>query len=81
MTATASTKPLNFATNVGAAIAFIFAGKVLWAVALPMGLANIAGSYAGSHFAIKGGEEFIKKVLIFVLIFMLVGNIIKIFVS
>ncbi|AXX91899.1 hypothetical protein CPU12_06165 [Malaciobacter molluscorum LMG 25693] len=81
LTATASTKPLNFATNVGAAIAFIFAGKVLWAVALPMGLANIAGSYAGSHFAIKGGEEFIKKVLIFVLIFMLVGNIIKIFVS
>ncbi len=78
---TASTKPLNFATNVGSAIAFIFAGKVLWGVAIVLGLANIAGSYVGSHYAIKGGEEFIKKVLVFVLVFMLVGNIIKIVVS
>lgn len=76
--ATASTKPLNLATNIGSAIAFIAAGKVLWMIALPMAIANMAGSYVGSHFAIKGGEEFIKKVLIFVLIFMLLANIIKI---
>ncbi len=81
LVSTASTKPLNFATNVGSAIAFVFAGKVLWGVAIILGLANIAGSYVGSHYAIKGGEEFIKKVLIFVLVFMLVGNIIKIVVS
>jgi uncharacterized membrane protein YfcA len=81
LVATASTKPLNFATNVGSAIAFIFAGKVLWGVAIVLGLANIAGSYVGSHYAIKGGEEFIKKVLVFVLIFMLVANIVKIIVS
>ena len=79
--ATASTKPLNFATNVGSAIAFIAAGKVLWGVAIVLGLANIAGSYVGSHYAIKGGEEFIKKVLVFVLVFMLVANIVKIIVS
>ncbi len=81
LVSTASTKPLNFATNLGSAIAFIMAGKVLWLVAIPMGLANIAGSYVGSHYAIKGGEEFIKKVLIFVLIFMLLANIIKIVFS
>ncbi|PLY09042.1 MAG: hypothetical protein C0626_08480 [Arcobacter sp.] len=81
LVSTASTKPLNFATNVGSAIAFIFAGKVLWGVAIVLGLANIAGSYVGSHYAIRGGEEFIKKVLIFVLIFMLGANIIKIVVS
>ncbi|WP_419768691.1 sulfite exporter TauE/SafE family protein [Arcobacter sp.] len=81
LVSTASTKPLNFATNVGSAIAFVFAGKVLWGVAIVLGLANIAGSYVGSHYAIKGGEEFIKKVLVFVLVFMLVGNIIKIVVS
>jgi len=75
---TASTKPLNFATNLGSLFAFVFAGKVLWAVAIPMGLANVAGSYVGSHYAIKGGEKFIKKVLVFVLILMLVGNLIKI---
>ena len=61
----------------GSAIAFISAGKVLWMVALPMALGNVVGSYIGSHFAIKGGEEFIKKVLIYVLVFMLGANILK----
>ena len=41
----------------------------------------MAGSYVGSHYAIKGGEEFIKKVLIFVLITMLIANIIKIILN
>lgn len=81
LTATASTKPLNFATNLGSFFAFFFAGKILWLVAIPMGLANIAGSYVGSHYAIKGGEKFIKKVLIFVLVFMLLANIVKIILS
>lgn len=79
--ATASTKPLNLATNVGSAIAFVLAGKVLWIIAVPMAIANMLGSYVGSHYAIKGGEVFIKKVLIFVLIFMLLANIIKIIFS
>jgi uncharacterized membrane protein YfcA len=50
----------------------------LWMIAIPMAIANMLGSYVGTHFAIKGGEVFIKKVLIFVLIFMLLANIIKI---
>ncbi len=75
---TASTKPLNLATNVGSAIAFLFAGKIIWMVAIPMALANMLGSYIGSHYAIKGGESFIKKVLISVLVFMLLANILKI---
>lgn len=75
---TASTKPLNLATNLGSAIAFVMAGKVLWMIAIPMAIANMAGSWTGSHFAIKGGEVFIKKVLIYVLVFMLLANILKI---
>ncbi len=81
LTSTASTKPLNFATNFGSVLAFFFAAKILWLAAIPMGLANIAGSYVGSHYAIKGGEAFIKKVLVFVLVFMLLANIIKIIVT
>jgi uncharacterized membrane protein YfcA len=78
---TASTKPLNLATNIGSAIAFVAAGKVLWMIAIPMAIANMAGSYVGSHYAIKGGEAFIKKILIFVLVFMLLANIIKIIID
>lgn len=78
LVSTASTKPLNFATNFGSVIAFFFAGKIILLVALPMALANIAGSFVGSHYAIKGGEKFIKKVLIVVLVSMLLANIYKI---
>ena len=78
---TASTKPLNLATNIGSAIAFVTAGKGLWMIAIPMAIANMAGSYVGSHYAIKGGEAFIKKILIFVLVFMLLANIIKIIID
>lgn len=77
LVATASTKPLNLATNIGSAIAFIFAGKVLWIIAIPMALSNMLGAYVGSHYAIKGGEVFIKKMLVFILIFMLLANIVK----
>lgn len=81
LTSTASTKPLNFATNFGSVLAFFFAAKILWLAAIPMGLANMAGSYVGSHYAIKGGEKFIKKVLIFVLVVMLIANILKIIMN
>ncbi len=77
--ATAITKPLNLATNVGAAIAFLFAGKVVWLVAIPMLFANASGAWFGSHYAIKGGQQFIRKVLILVLVFMLFANIVKMF--
>ncbi|VAW75355.1 Transmembrane protein YfcA [hydrothermal vent metagenome] len=76
--ATAITKPLNLSTNVGAAIAFLLAGKVIWIVAIPMLLANALGAAIGSHYAVKGGVEFIKKVLISVLAMMLLANIVKI---
>lgn len=76
--ATACTKPLNFATDLGSVIAFFFAGKIFWVAAIPLGLANVLGSYIGSHYAIKGGEGFIKKILVLVLIFMLVANLSKI---
>jgi hypothetical protein len=77
LVSTASTKPLNFATNLGSFLAFFFAAKIIWTVALPMALANVLGSYVGTHYAIKGGEAFIKKVLILVLIAMLLANITK----
>ncbi|MEA2019393.1 MAG: TSUP family transporter [Campylobacterota bacterium] len=79
--ATATAKVLNLGTNFGATVAFIIADKVLWSVALPMALTNVFGGYIGTHYAIKGGEGFIKKFIIVMLIFMLVANIIKIFFS
>jgi hypothetical protein len=64
--ATGHTKALNLTSNVVAAVLFIAAGKVLWGVALVMGLANIAGAWIGSHFALRHGANLIRPVLVLV---------------
>lgn len=77
LSATATAKPLNFATNFGALLAFVSVNAVVWSVAIPMLIANMIGGYVGSHYAIKNGEQFIKKMMLFVLFIILVANIIK----
>jgi uncharacterized membrane protein YfcA len=77
LTATASAKPFNLLTNLGAAIAFIFAGKVIWMLALPLAVCSALGGWFGGHSAITGGENFIRKLLIAILIFMLLANLLK----
>ncbi len=72
--ATATIKPLNLLTNIGAGAAFLLAGKVIWSIAIPMLLASSAGGWFGSHSAVKGGDIFIRKVLVFVLVLMLLAN-------
>lgn len=75
--ATATIKPLNLLTNIGAGIAFLLAGKVIWVIAIPMLLASSAGGWLGSRSAIKGGDKFIRRLLVFVLVLMLIANLIK----
>ncbi len=60
--ATANAKMANLASNVAAVVAFTLSGKVLWNVALPMALANIAGNWIGAGLAMKGGAKVIKPV-------------------
>lgn len=77
--ATATIKPLNLLSNIGAAVAFIIAGKVIWSIAVPMLVASSVGGWFGSHSAIKGGEVFIRRLLVTVLTIMLIANIYKMF--
>ncbi len=49
--ATAHTKLLNFASNIGSVAAFTLIGAPLWKLGLAMGLAQIAGAQLGSHLA------------------------------
>lgn len=76
--ATGFAKPLNLATNVGSAIVYIVAGKVIWLLAIPMAIASMLGAYIGSHSAIKRGDGFIKKVMLVMLVAMLIVNIVKV---
>jgi len=60
VTGTGNAKALNFASNVASLATFILGGTVLWAVALPMTLANAAGAWAGSTLAIGQGARFVR---------------------
>ncbi|WP_417250365.1 TSUP family transporter [Celeribacter sp.] len=62
--ATAHTKLLNFASNVGGLAGFLLVTSPLWALGLAMGAAQIAGAYIGSKLATKIGAGLIKPVLV-----------------
>jgi uncharacterized membrane protein YfcA len=62
--ATAHTKVLNLASNLGAFGVFAVNGAIEWRIGLTMGLAQVAGAWFGSHVAIANGARLIKPVLV-----------------
>jgi uncharacterized protein len=64
--ATAHTKFLNFASNLGSLIVFGAMGVVLWKTALAMGAGQFFGARLGAKFAMKNGAKIIKPLLVLV---------------
>ncbi|MDZ7904916.1 MAG: TSUP family transporter [Cypionkella sp.] len=62
--ATAHTKTLNFASNIGSFAVFAFSGATWWAVGLCMGLAQLAGAAIGARLAMRIGGRLIKPLLV-----------------
>ncbi|RWE85624.1 TSUP family transporter [Mesorhizobium sp.] len=64
--ATAHTKLLNFASNIGGFIVFAAAGVVYWKIGLMMGVAQFLGARVGASLAIRNGAKLIKPLLVMV---------------
>jgi hypothetical protein len=62
--ATAHTKLLNFASNIGAMAVFALVAPVWWLVGLSMGLAQFAGAQLGSRMAVRIGARLIRPLLV-----------------
>jgi uncharacterized protein len=62
--ATAHTKLLNFASNLGGLVAFAATGAPMWGIGLAMGLAQVAGAAVGSRLAMRIGARLIKPLLV-----------------
>ncbi|MDM7255255.1 MAG: TSUP family transporter, partial [Paracoccus sp. (in: a-proteobacteria)] len=62
--ATAHTKLLNFASNIGGLVAFALVGKPLWLIGLAMGVAQMAGAFLGARLAMRVGARVIKPLLV-----------------
>jgi uncharacterized protein len=64
LNASASAKVLNVATNFAALALFAWKGHVWWQVGLMLAAANIVGSMAGTHLALKHGASFVRHIFI-----------------
>ena len=64
--ASASAKLLNTATNASALTLFAATGHIWWGVAACMAVANMAGSWMGSHLALARGAGFVRGVFLVV---------------
>ncbi|WP_413282466.1 sulfite exporter TauE/SafE family protein [Vibrio sp. MA40-2] len=61
--ASATSKLFNFSSNVGALIAFIFSGNVLYLLAVPLVVMNLFGNHVGSNSAIRYGPKLVQKTI------------------
>ena len=66
-TASGNAKILNLASNYASLITFIYAGTVLYSLAIPAALCNMAGNYIGSRCALAKGARFIRPMMLCVL--------------
>lgn len=70
--ASANAKIINVVANIGALLFFIIKGFVMWHIAIPVALCNMAGNYTGAHVAIKKGSGFIRIFFIVISIALIV---------
>jgi uncharacterized membrane protein YfcA len=63
--ATAHTKLLNFASNIGGVAAFAAVGVVSWKIGLLMGACQFLGARVGAGLAMRTGARLIKPLLVF----------------
>jgi uncharacterized membrane protein YfcA len=62
--ASGNAKAVNLASNLAALLLFSLRGAVLWRIAIPMAAANALGSFVGARFAMKGGDKFVRVVVL-----------------
>ena len=69
--ATATAKPLNFATNIAALIVFIFAGQIIWLAGITMIIGQLIGAWIGSHYLFKANPKVLRIVIVMICLVML----------
>ena len=77
VTASATAKPVNLASNISSLVTRIAAGQVIFALAVPAVLFSISGGYLGSKLALMRGARFIRYVMLGVLALLVVTLILE----
>lgn len=69
--ATATAKPLNFATNIASLLVFIAAGQVIWLAGIAMIAGQILGAWLGSHYLFKVNPKVLRILIVTICLIML----------
>lgn len=70
VTASATAKPVNLASNVASLATRILAGDVLYPLAVPAVAFSIAGGWLGSKLALMRGARLVRYVMLGVLVLL-----------
>ncbi|KAA0021316.1 TSUP family transporter [Antrihabitans cavernicola] len=68
----AMAKVVNLGSNFGALVFFASTGNVMWLLGLAMAACNMVGSVFGSRMALSKGAEFVRIVLLVVVVVMVI---------
>lgn len=68
MRANAHAKIINVSTNMGSICLFLLKGAIMWHIAIPMAISNALGGWMGAQFAIKKGNQVIRRFFLVVII-------------
>lgn len=72
--AAGNAKALNFSSNIGSLMMFLFLGQINIVYGIIMGLAQVAGAILGAKFAIRQGSGYVRILYIVVTIALLGKN-------
>ncbi|MGW4766717.1 TSUP family transporter [Nocardia sp. NPDC004278] len=70
--AAAMAKVINCGSNFGALIFFGVTGHIMFALGAAMAVGNVAGAILGSHMALRNGAQFVRVVLLVVVVGMVI---------
>ncbi len=79
VTASATAKPVNLASNISSLITRLLAGQVIFALAVPAMVLSVLGNQLGTHLALKRGAKFIRYVMLGVLLLLTVKLAVDLF--
>lgn len=71
LNASVSAKIINCGTNFAALVFFVYGGYVDYALAIPVGICNMAGSFLGAHMAVKKGSGFVRILFLVIVSFLI----------
>lgn len=72
VTASATAKPVNLASNISSLVTRMAAGQVIFRLALPAMLLSVTGGYLGSKLALRRGAQLIRYVMLGVLALLVI---------